>query len=117
MSDIVHGGIMEPCSSLWRRGNGHLVSLRTYSSCVLVRSDVELLLEGVDDMVLVERALVAAVGSENKRDFIWRRDQRDPLAKEPSRISGQHADTPLRYANWLPTSQQDTVLVQSLPLC
>ena len=55
---------MEPCSSLWRRGNGHLVSLRTYSSCVLVRSDVELLLEGVDDMVLVERALCCRVGSE-----------------------------------------------------
>ena len=59
MSDIVHGGITVPCSSLWRRGNGHLVSLRTYSSCVLVRSDMELLLEGVDDMVLVERALCA----------------------------------------------------------
>ena len=54
---------------------------------------------------------------KSERDFIWRSDQRDPLAKEPSRISGQHADTPLRYANWLPTSQQDTVLVQSLPLC
>ena len=40
MSDIVHGGIREPCSSLWRRGNGHLVSLRTYSSCVLVRSGI-----------------------------------------------------------------------------
>ena len=64
MSDIVQGGITEPCSSLWRRGNGHLVSLRTYSSCVLVRSDVELLLEGVDDMVLVERALCCRVGSE-----------------------------------------------------
>jgi hypothetical protein len=53
MSDIVHGGIREPCSSLWRRGNGHLVSLRTYSSCVLVRSGIELLREGVDDMDLV----------------------------------------------------------------
>ena len=81
MSGVKHGVITDPCSSLWRRGNGHLVSLRTYSSCVLVRSDVELLLEGVDDMVLVERALVAAVGSENKRDFIWRRDQRDRSQK------------------------------------
>lgn len=53
VSDIVHGGIREPCSSLWRRGNGHLVSLRTYSSCVLVRSGIELLREGVDDMDLV----------------------------------------------------------------
>ena len=85
MSDIVHGGITVPCSSLWRRGNGHLVSLRTYSSCVLVRSDMELLLEGVDDMVLVERALCAVWVQKKGRDFIWSCDQRDRSQKDASR--------------------------------
>ena len=102
MSDIVHGGITEPCSSLWRRGNGHLVSLRTYSSCVLVRSGIELLREGVDDMVLVERGLVRAWccrGFRKQAGFYLEKRPERPLAKEASRISGQHADTPLRYAN------------------
>jgi hypothetical protein len=73
MSDIVHGGITEPCSSLWRRGNGHLVSLRTYSSCVLVRSGIER--EGVDDMDLVGAAVTldrAAMGWSNRGFFILR---------------------------------------------
>ena len=98
MSDIVHGGITEPCSSLWRRGNGHLVSLRTYSSCVLVRSDMELLLEGVDDMVLVERALCAVWVQKVSGIFIWSCDQRARSEKNRAG-TGQHADTPLRYAN------------------
>ena len=98
MSDIVHGGITEPCSSLWRRGNGHLVSLRTYSSCVLVRSGIELFWEGVDDMDLVGAAVTldrAAMGWSN-RGFLSCGQR--VLAKETS-TTGQNTDTPLRYAN------------------
>ena len=98
MSDIVHGGITVPCSSLWRRGNGHLVSLRTYSSCVLVRSDMELLLEGVDDMVLVERAL-CAVWVQKVSGILSGVATRETARKRREQDSGQHADTPLRYAN------------------
>jgi len=98
MSDIVHGGIREPCSSLWRRGNGHLVSLRMYSSCVLVRSGIELFWEGVDDMDLVERAWCCR-GFRKRGGIVSQKRPERLLVKEPSRISGRNTDTPLRYAN------------------
>ena len=100
MSGVKHGVITEPCSSLWRRGNGYLASLRTYSSCVLVRSGIELLREGVVDMVLDEVLLGSEAVCSLGRDLksCYEGETRGCSLKWRAG-SGKTTDTPLRYAN------------------
>ena len=114
MPDIVHDGITEPCSSLWWRGNGYLASLRTYSSCVLVRPGIELLREGVVDMGFStrqqSRSIVPPWVGQTGDFYLATREC--SLTKE---TGARLAKTRTHLYGTLTNYQQDTVLVRSLP--